>query len=112
MTLIDTIPENKKMLVLFRVEPGALGPDGREYIEEFCDFAQLQLQACAKPYIIWSIIPRFDKQLVEIEFQFAGKKLPANKANQYLNVFGDNLADFEDQLENHLEAIINQYFGR
>jgi hypothetical protein len=112
MTLIDTIPENRKMLVLFRVEPGSLGPDGAEYIKEFCDFAQLQLQACARPYITWFIVPRFDKQLVEMEFQISAKKLSASKANQYLNAFGENLTDFEDELENNLEAIINQYFGR
>ncbi len=27
---------NKKLTVLFRVEPGSLGPDGSEHVEEFC----------------------------------------------------------------------------
>ena len=94
------------------MEPGSLGPDGSQYITEFCEFAQVQLQACAEPYIRWSIVPRFDKTLSEMEFLLAQKKLTATKAGQYLSVFGENLAHFEDQLEDHLEAVINQYFGR
>lgn len=111
MTLID-IPEHKKLLVVFRMEPGSLGPDGKNYVQEFCDFAQIQLQASAKPYITWSIIPRFDKTLVEMEFQISGKKMSEIKAKQYLSVFGEDLSDFEDELENNLEAIVNQFFGR
>lgn len=106
------IPENKKMTVIFRMEPGSLGPDGAQYINEFCDFAQMQLQACSAPYIRWSIVPRLDKTLAEMEFQLASKKLTSAKATQYFAVFGDNLAHFEDQLEDNLESIINQYFGR
>jgi len=111
MTVID-IPEHKKLLVLFRMEPGSLGPEGKNYIQEFCEFAQIQLQASAKPYITWSIIPRFDKSLAEMEFQIAGKKMPESKVKQYLGLFDENLSDFEDELDNHLEAIVNQFFGR
>jgi len=111
MTLID-IPAHKKLWVVFRMEPGSLGPDGQHYIQEFCEFAQVQLQASAKPYISWFIIPRFDKTLAEMEFQISGKKVPEIKAKQYLTVFGEDLSDFEDELDNNLEAIVNQFFGR
>jgi len=111
MTLID-IPLDKKLVILFRMEPGSLGPEGQNYIQEFCDFAQVQLQASAKPYITWAIVPRFDKTLSEMEFQISGKKVPETKAKQYLKVFDENLSDFEDELENNLEAIVNQFFGR
>jgi len=94
------------------MEPGSLGPDGSDYINEFCEFAQLQLQACAAPYINWAIVPRLDKSLAEMEFQLASKKLTSEKAKQYFAVFNENLDHFEDQLEDNLEAIINQYFGR
>jgi len=100
------------MTVIFRMEPGSLGPDGADYINEFCEFAQLQLQACADPYIKWAIIPRLDKSLAEMEFQLANKKLTSAKAEQYLAVFNENFEHFEEQLEDNLEAIINQYFGR
>ena len=47
-----------------------------------------------------------------MEFQLASKKLSSIKTGQYLAVFGENLDHFEEQLEDNLEAIINQYFGR
>ncbi|WP_051143771.1 hypothetical protein [Psychromonas hadalis] len=100
------------MTVIFRMEPGSLGPDGAQYINEFCEFAQMQLQACSEPYIRWTIVPRLDKTLAEMEFKLASKKLTTAKAAQYLAVFSEDLAHFEEQLENNLEAIINQYFGR
>ncbi|MCP4323921.1 MAG: hypothetical protein GY951_15395 [Psychromonas sp.] len=100
------------MTVVFRMEPGSLGPDGAQYVSEFCEFAQVQLQACAEPYIRWAIVPRFDKTLVEMEFQLASKKLTSSKAGLYLGAFGESLELFEEKLEDNLEAIINQYFGR
>ncbi|MFT6985995.1 MAG: hypothetical protein ACJAT7_001816 [Psychromonas sp.] len=112
MTLVGAIPEHKKMLVIFRMEPGSLGPNGSEYIKEFCEFAQIQLQAGASAFITWSIVPRSDKTRAEIEFQILSKKLSRGKASQYLNLFGESLDSFEAQLEDNLEAIINQYFGR
>jgi len=105
-------PESKKMTVIFRMEPGSLGPDGIQYIDEFCEFAQVQLQACAHFYINWLIIPRLDKSLPEMEFQIANKRLVSLKAKQYFSMFGESLENIEDQLEDNLEAIINQYFGR
>lgn len=112
MTLASRIPENRKMRAIFRMEPGSLGPDGSDHVDEFCTFAQLQLQACASAHIILSIVPRHDKNLAEMEYQIASKKLPRSKAGQYLNFFGENLSDFEEQLEDGLDAIIDQYFGR
>jgi len=112
MTLCEAIPNNKKLFVIFRMEPGSLGPDGSQYIKEFCDFAQRQLQACAEAYLVWLVEPRFDKSLPEIEYQVASKKLSSGKASQYLSFFGENLEHFEEQLEDNFEAIINQYFGR
>ncbi|MCG6200879.1 hypothetical protein [Psychromonas antarctica] len=112
MTLDGGLAESKKLLVKFRMEPGSLGPNGSDYIKEFCEFAQQQLQACASTNIIWSIEPRLDKTLTEMEFYILSKKLPRSKAEQYLTIFGQNLDDFEEQLADNLESLINQYFGR
>ena len=114
MILNNSIPENKKITVIFRVEPGSLGPNGVDHVEDFCNFAQLQLQSppYCREYITWCIEPRLDKQLVEMEFHILSKKLPQGKVKQYLNLFGENLAVFEEQLGNNIEIMINQYFGR
>lgn len=112
MIALNNFPESKKMTVIFRMEPGSLGPDGADYINEFCEFAQVQLQACANAYINWSIVPRLDKSLAEMEFQLVNKKLTSAKVTQYLALFDETFDHFEEQLEDNLEAIINQYFGR
>lgn len=112
MTLTSAIPENRKMLVTFRMEPGSLGPDGSLYINEFCEFAQAQLKAGASHFIYWLITPRLDKTLPEMEFHISSKKLTRDQASQYLALFSETLDNFEEQLEDNLEAIINQYFGR
>lgn len=106
------LPIEKKITVIFRIEPGSLGPDGNDYVEEFCQFAQTQLQACAEYYLNWVIVPRFDKSLAEMKFQLGNKVLNQVQAEKYLSMFGENFSHFEDQLEDNLEAIINQFFGR
>jgi len=112
MSAKNTFPEEKKMTVIFRMEPGSLGPDGAEYVKEFCEFAQTQLRASSEYYLNWFIVPRFDKSLPEMKYQLGDKVLNKEQATKYLGMFGENYAHFEDQLEDHLEAIINQYFGR
>jgi len=112
MPVQNTFPEEKKMTVIFRMEPGSLGPDGAQYVKEFCEFAQTQLRASSEYYLNWFIVPRFDKSLPEMKYQLGGKVLNKAQATKYLGMFGENYSHFEDQLEDHLEAIINQYFGR
>lgn len=112
MSASNQFPEEKKMTVIFRMEPGSLGPDGKDYVLEFCEFAQTQLRACAKYYINWFIVPRFDKTLSEIKFQLGDKVLTEQQATKYLSMFDESYDDFEEELENNLEAIINQFFGR
>ena len=112
MLAMNTFPENKKMTVIFRIEPGSLGPDGIEHVSEFCLFAQTQLRACSVEYLKWFIEPRVDKKLGEMSFQLNNKVLSQEQAAKYLSVLGESFENFEDQLENNLEAMIDQYFGR
>lgn len=109
---VNVFPEDKKMSVVFRIEPGSLGPDGAEFVVEFCQFAQTQLQASSVDYLNWFIEPRFDKSLSELSFQLGHKILNRVQAEKYLGVLGENYSHFEEQLENNLEAMIDQYFGR
>ena len=61
------LSEDKKLSVIFRVEPGCLGPDGKRYVSEFCSFAQSELRSLDSDYIAWNIIPRKDKKLPEMQ---------------------------------------------
>ena len=54
----DLLPlhDDKKLAVTYRVEAGCLGPDGLNYISDFCNFAQSELQILDSDYIIWHIV--------------------------------------------------------
>lgn len=112
MSSPTTLPNEKKMSVIFRMEPGSLGPDGLQYIDEFCTFAQAQLQACAAYYLNFFIEARIDKSLPEMSFILGNKSLNQHQVEKYLSLFEEDYAHFEDQLETNLESIVDQFFGR
>lgn len=105
------LPENKKLTVLFRLEPGCLGPNGLEHIEEFCSHAQQEMSAIDSDFITWLIEPRLDKALEEILFKVENKKLSHEQADKYLNVFEKNLDAFEGHLHDKLSHLIDEYLG-
>ena len=41
----NRLPLYKKLLVMYRIEPGCLGPQGADYVEEFCVFAKQKIKA-------------------------------------------------------------------
>jgi hypothetical protein len=104
--------DDKKLYVTYRVEAGCLGPDGLNYIADFCKFAQSELQTLDSDYIVWNIIHREDKTLPEMQFNLLGKMIKDDKAEKYLSVFGKTLDDFECHLSEHLTTLINQFLNR
>jgi len=105
------LPQDKKLTVLFRVEPGCLGPDGKEYIEEFCSFAQKEVESIDSDFVHWDIVPRHDKSLPEMQYKVGGKRLTHDKAEKYLEIFKKNLDEFEGHLHEKLSLLIGQYLG-
>ena len=103
------LPNEKKLTVLFRVEPGSLGPDGGDHVNAFCDFAGKEFELIDADFINWEIVPRHDKQLPEMEYKVSNKKLSHDKADKYLGVFEKNLDDFADHLVKNLSRLIGQY---
>lgn len=109
MKQILPLPENKKLLVTYRVEPGCLGPSGAEHISKFCEFTQAKIQSLDDDYIIWDITPRNDKTLPEMQYSVLGKRITQTQAEKYLAVFGKNLDEFEGHLVDHLAVLIDEY---
>ena len=112
MKLNSPLSNNKKLTVLFRVEPGCLGPDGKNLVEEFCTFAATQTDFVDTDYTHMEIVPRFDKARPEIEYAIADKKLSHDKAEKYLAVFKQNLDEFEMSLFEGITVVINKFFDR
>lgn len=106
------LPLYKKLTVMFRVEPGCLGPDGADHIEGFCKYAKKQVAGLHSDFIRWVITPRWDKTLPETEYKTNNKRLAFDKAEKYLSVFGQDLNEFEEALQDRLSEMIDEYLGR
>jgi len=103
------LPQDKKLTVRCRVEPGCLGPRGSDLIEEFCKHAQIQIENFDADFIHWQIIPRHDKSLAEIEYKINNKTITHNQAAIYLDKFSRNLDEFEDFFHETLVELIEEF---
>ena len=106
------LSDPQKLAVTYRVEPGCLGPQGVDYIDDFCQFAEKKVADLDADFICWHITPRNNKSLAEMQYSVFGKCLTHDKADQYLRVFGKSLDEFEDHIQGECVDLINQYFGR
>jgi len=106
------LPQEKKLTVLFRVEAGSLGRDGDAHAEAFSRFAENELISLDSDYIHWEIVPRHDKSTPEMEYRVNGKNLSHDQAAKYLEVFGQDLDEFELHLARNLSRLIGEYLGR
>ncbi len=111
MQNLSPLQDNKKLAVTYRVEAGCLGPDGLNYIADFCNFAQSKLQTSDSDYIVWNIVHREDKTLPEIQYGLLGKIVHSNKVEKYLSIFGTNIDDFEYNLSDTLATLISQFMS-
>ncbi len=106
------LPEEKKLVVVCRVEAGCLGPEGIDHIEAFCGFAQKEYASTDADYINWQIVPRHDKLLSEMQYRINDKKISRDQAAKYLEVFNKKLNLFENHMHEKLGCLIEQYLGR
>lgn len=104
-----SLEKDKKLTILFRVEPGCLGPHGRDHINEFCEFAQQQYDALDSALINWVIVSRSNKHLPETEYKFANKNLTEAQAIKFLSRFDKELEEFEEELHDKLTDLIDQF---
>ena len=100
----------KKLTIQIRVEPGCLGPDGKEHIETFCVAAAKIFEAVEPELVNWTLLPRYDKQLPEQEFFIEGRKLSEEQASLFLRRFGRELGEVQDRLESVLAQLVERYF--
>lgn len=112
MTEAFVLPKDKKLIVQFRLEPGCLGPDGADFVEDFCLQANKVMKVVDAEFVIWQIIPRFDKSLPEIEYFIADKVLSRDKADKYLELFDKELDEFELHLDEKLTALVDAYLAK
>ena len=105
------LDQDKKLSVIFRVEPGCLGPQGDEHVADFCITAQKVVDNIDADFVNWEISPRLNKELAEMEYKLMNKKLSHDKAAKYLALFEKDLDEFEGHLHDKLALLIDEYLG-
>jgi len=112
MNITLPLPDNQKLTVTYRIEPGCLGPEGVNHVDDFCIFVQERVIDLYPDFIKWLIVPRNDKSLPEMEYAISNKQLDHDKVNQYLQLFDQGIDEFEDYIQGECVGLINQYFDR
>lgn len=112
MKKVFPLSQDDKLALLYRVEPGCLGPTGDRLVDDFCEFARVKLQSLDCEYLTCQFVPRRDKTSPEMQYSIADKKLNHLQAEKYLALFGVSLDEFEDRLNDSLTALINDFMGR
>ena len=110
--MADRLPLYKKMSILVRLEPGCLGPEGKDHIEVFCLSAKSELKNFHGGIIRWSIQPRYDKSLPEIEYQLDKEIVLHERVESFFTEFNITFSDFEEALDERLAELIERYFER
>ncbi|MBQ4833588.1 hypothetical protein J8L70_10085 [Pseudoalteromonas sp. MMG010] len=104
------ISDEKKIRLMYRVEPGCLGPQGVEYIEDFCRYANKHIKS---PYYSkLMFLPRYDKTKDERQYSVSNRNLSQAQAKAYLQHFEINIESFEEQLDELLTKAIDLFFKR
>jgi len=98
-----------RVTVIYRVDPGALGPGSESIVEGFCRFAQKEFDDLFKDCIDWEIMPRFDKSEKEIQYKIRNRDLSVQQASLYLDALGKEQGSFESKLYKQLESSIAHY---
>ncbi|MCV6590599.1 MAG: hypothetical protein OIF57_16470 [Marinobacterium sp.] len=106
------VPENMRLSVIARIEAGCLGPEGDSHIEPFCRYANKAFFGVNKNVVDWFIIPRTESKAPEFEYQIQKRRLSDEKTDKYLEMLGTSLADFEQDLNNRICDVIEQYMER
>lgn len=112
MTEITNLPEEKKLHVLFRVEPGCMGPAGIDHIQDYCKYAQQRVQNLHSEFVKWEIVARMNKKLPEMQYRAMNKNLTHTQAEKYLAVFGQNLEEFEEHLHDMLAILVDEFWEK
>ncbi len=100
------------MHILVRLEPGCLGPEGIKYVEEFCTYAKPKLKELYANILHWVIKPRYDKSLPEVEYQIQKATIKQEQAKAFLGAFSIDISDFEDELDERLADLVEEFFER
>ncbi|VAW58148.1 hypothetical protein MNBD_GAMMA11-859 [hydrothermal vent metagenome] len=117
MKKIPSLSDDRKLNVIFRIEPGCLGPEGGKLIDDFCRSAQTQIEHASDHFTSWNklvicqLAPGNNKALPEVQYKINNKALSSEKAEKYLSAFGMQLNDFEHDLNEKVVDLIDTHLA-
>lgn len=100
------------LVLVYRVEPGCLGPQGSDHIDGFCDYADQHLSQSNLPHATLQLQPRRDKTLDEMQYQLSNKRLTDEQVSRYFQTIKASRDDFEEAVFKKIATLIEQYLGR
>jgi len=103
------ISEKNLLTLVYRVEPGCLGPEGISQIEDFCQFAQSNISTANHNFLSMEIIPRYDKSISELQYQVNNKTLSQDQVVKYLSIFKQDISSIEDDFHEEIANLIEKY---
>lgn len=106
------LPQEKKLIVEYRVEGGCLGPTGDNYVDGFCDFARIELASWEADLINWVFVPRKDKSIAELQYKIEEKNLSREQAKRFLQSFGKSIDELEAEIDETLFVLIDEYMSK
>ena len=105
----DFNSDNVRVTVLYRVEPGCLGPEGKFFIEDFCAYANDTFMNVQQEHVNWLFVPRHDKSLAEIQYQYRERNLSREMAKKLFSIKAIDIDDFEDRLNDQIPEMIDKF---
>ncbi|KZN45499.1 hypothetical protein [Pseudoalteromonas luteoviolacea] len=96
-----------QVCIQLRLEPGCMGPQGKDHIETFCQ--KENTSPWQNHFAIVSVVPRYDKTLPEWEYRLKNKLLKAEQANRVVEMHNTSKADLEEEIETHIAHEIDRY---
>ena len=104
------LPQEKKLFVIYRLEPVCLGSVGYKKINQFCAHITKNVLPIDSGFIKWTVLPRLKAKEREIEFRMGGKLLKKHQVVRYLAVFDRDYDLFEDTINQSIMEQIDHYF--
>lgn len=109
---MSTLAVPHAFTVICRIEPGCLGPEGHSHIDGFCTFLKNNFAFKEENIAQWEFLPRESISAPEIQYKIVNKNLSHSMAARYLTAINKNIDNFEDELNNRLIALVEEYFDR
>lgn len=106
-----TAYNDRVLTLIYRVEPGCLGPEGIKYVEDFCNYSNGTMALLGQGVIQFFFTPRYDKSRPEIEYRLLSKAVKQEQLETYFLRLGATQDEFEGTLGEKIAEMIEQFMN-